>query len=115
MKALTEATDPPFVVRAVAARDAARAEAMIARWGLGSSARAFGSYDVLLDSAAALGLDALYIPLPSALHLPLVRRAASLGLHVLLEKPIAAADEGEARALLDACEGAGVQLMDGTM
>ena len=59
-------------------------------------------------------IDALYIPLPSALHLPWVKRAAAAGKHVLLEKPISVT-AAEAEEMVGACRRAGVQLMDGTM
>ena len=59
-------------------------------------------------------VDAVYIPLPSALHLRWVQAAAAAGKHVLLEKPVAA-NEAELEAMLAAVRAAGVQLMDGTM
>ncbi len=58
--------------------------------------------------------DRRYIPLPSALHVPWVRKAAAAGRHILLEKPVAV-DGAELDAILAACSEAGVQLMDGTM
>lgn len=59
-------------------------------------------------------VHAVYIPLPSTLHLEWVRAAAAAGKHVLLEKP-AAVNAQELQAMLEACRAAGVQLMDGTM
>lgn len=67
-----------------------------------------------LQVLADPSVHAVYIPLPSALHLPWVRAAAAAGKHALLEKP-AAVDAQELQAMLQACQAAGVQLMDGTM
>ena len=97
---------------AVGSRDAAKAAALLERWGLGGgAATAYGSYEEVLSDPR---VGAVYIPLPSALHLRWVRAAAAAGKHVLLEKPVAV-DEEELGAMLAACEAAGVQLMDGTM
>src|SRR5262245_16317981 len=49
-------------IDAVASRDAAKAKAFAARFGI---ARAHDSYDALLDDD---GLDAVYVPLPNSLH-----------------------------------------------
>ncbi len=76
-----------------------------------ASCKAYGSYDELLDHP---GITAVYIPLPSALHVEWVRKAAAKKLHVLLEKPVAIDDES-LEAIFRACEEAGVVLMDGTM
>jgi predicted dehydrogenase len=59
-------------------------------------------------------VDAVYIPLPTALRHPWVIRAAEAGKHVLCEKPIACS-EREAREMVDACAANGVQFMDGVM
>lgn len=98
-------------VVAVGSRDATKAAALLARWGLADSAAAYGCYEAVLADPA---VDAVYIPLPSALHLRWVEAAAAAGKHVLLEKPVAV-NEAELSGILAACEAAGVQLMDGTM
>src|SRR5659263_263408 len=69
-------------VVAIASRDARRAEAFAARWGIG---RAYGSYDALLSDDA---VDAVYVPLPNGLHHPWTLRALQAGKHVLCEKPV---------------------------
>jgi predicted dehydrogenase len=59
-------------------------------------------------------VDAVYIPLPSSVHVHWARRAAEQGKHILLEKPIAVS-AADTAAILDVCAEHNVQLMDGTM
>ncbi|WP_158842900.1 Gfo/Idh/MocA family protein [Saccharothrix deserti] len=77
----TAATLPDVDLVAVASRDLAKAE---------SAARPYGAdpvagYRALLDRD---DVDAVYVPLPSGLHAPWVRRALRAGKHVLAEKPL---------------------------
>ena len=51
--------------------------------------------------------EAVYIATPNHLHRPLTEAAARAGKHVLSEKPMATS-EGDARAMVEACEQAGV-------
>src|SRR5690606_4573966 len=60
---------------AVASRDQARAKAFADEFGIPLS---FGSYEALLDSNT---VDAIYLPLPPALHLPWTKAAAERGKH----------------------------------
>ena len=77
-------------VAAIASRDADKAGAMAARFGI---EKAYGSYDALL---ADPDIDAIYNPLPNHLHVPLTLQALAQGKPVLCEKPIAlTADEAE--------------------
>lgn len=69
------------VVAAVAARDRGRAEQFATKHGI---ARVHGSYEALL---ADPDLDAVYVPLPAALHAPWTIAAVEVGKHVLCEKP----------------------------
>jgi xylose dehydrogenase (NAD/NADP) len=89
-KLLDSGTDQQFV--AVASRDAARAEAYAREKGI---ARAHGSYEALL---ADLDVDAIYNPLPNALHPEWSIRALEAGKHVLCEKPFSRRPEDVERA-----------------
>lgn len=92
-------------VAAIASRDPNRAAQAAEDHDIPES---YGSYEALLADAA---IDAVYIPLPNALHAEWTRKAADAGLHVLCEKPIAG-DADEAAALFDYCDDAGVTLME---
>jgi D-xylose 1-dehydrogenase (NADP+, D-xylono-1,5-lactone-forming) len=89
-KLLDSGTDQEFV--AVASRDAARAEAYAREKGI---ARAHGSYEALL---ADPDVDAIYNPLPNALHAEWSIRALEAGKHVLCEKPFSRHPEDVERA-----------------
>ena len=82
------------VVAAVAARDAARAQAFAAKHGI---ARVHESYETLI---ADPDLDAIYIPLPNGLHGRWIRAALGTGKHVLCEKPFTA-NAAEAREIAE--------------
>ncbi len=79
-KLLDSGTDQEFV--AVGSRDGARAEAYAREKGI---ARAHDSYEALL---ADPDVDAIYNPLPNALHVEWSIRALEAGKHVLCEKPL---------------------------
>ncbi|MEZ6133976.1 MAG: Gfo/Idh/MocA family oxidoreductase [Pirellulaceae bacterium] len=72
---------------------------------------AFGSYEALLASPE---IDAVYIPLPTALRAEWVKRAALAGKHVLGEKP-AAINAQQVEEMLACCRENNVQYMDGVM
>lgn len=93
---------------AVASRDAGRAAACAAELGV---ARSFGSYDALLADDT---LDAIYIPLPVALHTEWTIKALRAGKHVLCEKPFATSAV-DAVACFDAAEAAGRVCIEGLM
>lgn len=82
------------VVAAVAARDMSRGEAFAAKNGI---ARVHGSYEALI---ADPDVDAIYNPLPNALHGRWTRAAIEAGKHVLCEKPFMA-NAVEAREIAD--------------
>lgn len=79
-------------ISAIASRDLAKAKSVAAKLTI---PKAYGSYeDVLKDPS----IEAVYIPLPNHLHVPLAIKAAEAGKHVLCEKPIALTAE-EAKKL----------------
>ena len=73
--------------------------------------RVFDSYDALL---AAPEIDAIYIPLPNALHVEWTEKAAAAGKHVLCEKPIAMDRDGISR-LIEARERSGKLIAEAWM
>ena len=95
-------------VTAVASRDAARAAAYASELGIPHS---HGSYEALLDDHE---VDAVYVPLPNAMHAEWTERAARAGKHVLCEKP-AARRRTDAERMAAACRAAGVILMEAFM
>jgi predicted dehydrogenase len=93
---------------AVASREAARAESFADEFGI---ERAHDSYGALVADDA---VDAVYVPLPNALHREWTERAADHGKHVLCEKPLGV-DADEATAMGEYCADAGVTLMEAFM
>jgi predicted dehydrogenase len=87
---LDSGSDQQFV--AVGSRDLARAEAFAAEKGI---ERAHGSYEALLADPE---VDAIYNPLPNALHVEWSVRALEAGKHVLCEKPLSRHPDDIARA-----------------
>jgi xylose dehydrogenase (NAD/NADP) len=67
-------------------------------------------YEAYDDGEAAAEYDAAYVATPNAIHRQNVETAASLGKHVLTEKPIAATVAG-AEDIVETCRDAGVRLM----
>src|SRR5579871_6255986 len=88
-------------IAGIASRDRARAEAAARELGI---PKAYGSYEEML---ADPGIEAVYIPLPNHLHVPMSIRAAEAGKHVLCEKPIAM-NVAETLELMAARDRAGV-------
>ena len=92
----------------IASRDSNRAQSFADRLGI---PKAYGSYEALLDDA---DVDAVYIPLPNALHCEWTIKAAAHGKHVLCEKPFAAS-AAEVDEMIAACAARGVLLMEAFM
>ena len=70
--------------------------------------KAYDSYDKLLDDP---DIDAVYIPLPNALHKEWVIKAAEKGKHILCEKPLGI-NAQEVLEMKAACERYNVKLME---
>ena len=80
-------------ITAIASRDADRAHQAATQLGIPKS---YGSYHELLADPE---IQAVYIPLPNHLHVPLSIKAAEAGKHVLCEKPLSLTAE-EAKSLI---------------
>ena len=93
---------------AIASRTLDRAAAFAAETGM---ERAHGSYEALLADPE---IDAVYIPLPTGLRRDWVLKAAAAGKHILCEKPVAPHASAVVE-MIEACQDAGVQFMDGVM
>ena len=93
---------------AVASRDQDRAEGYAAEWEI---PHAYGSYEAML---ADPDVDAVYIPLPNALHAEWAIRCAEKGKHILCEKPMATTPEDVAR-MAGAAQQNGVILQEAAM
>lgn len=99
------AANPDAAVTAVADTDAARADGLARQHG----ALTFGSYGELLASGE---VDAVSVCVPHDLHPPVTQAAAELGIHLLMEKPIANT-LAEADAMIAAADRANVTMMIG--
>ena len=95
-------------VVAVGSRDVAAARRFAEELGI---PRAHGSYEDLLADPE---VDAVYIPLPNHMHLEWTIAAARAGKHVLCEKPLAVT-AADAERMVEACDAAGVRLMEAFM
>ncbi|XP_059640988.1 uncharacterized oxidoreductase At4g09670-like [Cornus florida] len=102
---------PNSILRAIASRSIEKAKRFAIKNSLPDDVKIYGSYDELLDDPC---VDAVYMPLPTSLHLQWAVLAAQKKKHILLEKPTAL-DVDQLDQILEACESNGVQFMDGTM
>jgi predicted dehydrogenase len=103
------------IVAAIATRDPARSRELItdrqALFPFPDPPTAHGTYEELLADPS---IEAVYLPLPTALRKTWVLRAAAAGKHILSEKP-AATGADELHEMLAACRANHVQFMDGVM
>ncbi len=93
---------------AIASREPARAEEAARGYGI---PRAYGAYEALLDDR---DVQAVYIPLPNALHHRWTLACAAARKHVLCEKPLALTAV-ECEEMAAACRRHGVALMEAFM
>lgn len=89
-------------VAAIIDPDRGRAKAIASRHG----ARCFGSLDEMISGAV---VDAVHITSPTDTHAQIAKVALRAGLHVLVEKPLAA-DATETETLFTMAERSGVQI-----
>ncbi|KAJ3702667.1 hypothetical protein LUZ61_006372 [Rhynchospora tenuis] len=102
---------PNATLVAVGSRSIDKAQKFISDNGLPASTIPLAPYDAVLDHPS---VDAVYVPLPTSLHVTWAVAAAKKGKHVLLEKPTALCVE-ELDVILEACRANRVQFMDSTM
>jgi predicted dehydrogenase len=95
-------------ITGIASRSASQAAAFAKEFGIPAH---YGSYDALLADPS---IDAVYVPLPPALHAEWTIRAARAGKHVLLEKP-AAPSSADVERMIEACEASRVVYMEAFM
>lgn len=102
---------PNACLAAVGSRSSEKAAQFATANNFPATAKVYGSYDGVLDDPE---IDAVYMPLPTSLHVRWAVLAAEKKKHVLLEKPVAL-NAVEFDKIIEACERNGVQFMDGTM
>ncbi|KAF4379551.1 hypothetical protein F8388_023568 [Cannabis sativa] len=106
---------PGVTLYAIGSRSIDKAEKFASLIGVSGTdheiIKLYGSYDQVLQDPC---VDAVYLPLPTSLHIQWAVKAANKKKHVLLEKP-AALNVAELDQILEACRSNGVQFMDGTM
>ncbi|XVE60853.1 hypothetical protein DITRI_Ditri05aG0160200 [Diplodiscus trichospermus] len=102
---------PNATLSAVASRSIDKATNFAKANAFPPETKIYGSYESLLDDP---DIDAVYLPLPTSLHLRWAVLTAQKKKHLLLEKPVAL-NVAEFDEILKACEENGVQIMDGTM
>ncbi|HWG28607.1 Gfo/Idh/MocA family oxidoreductase [Actinospica sp.] len=96
---------PEVTVAAIAARDPQRARRFAAKHRI---ATVHDSYQAVLDDP---DIDAVYNPLPNALHAPWTLKAIAAGKHVLCEKPFTS-NAVEARTVAEAAAASGLVVME---
>lgn len=96
---------------AIGSRDIDKARLFAVQNHLDSNVRLYGSYDQLLNDP---NVQAVYMPLPTKLHLEWGIKVANAKKHLLIEKPVAC-NADELRQIVAACWRNGVIFMDGVM
>ena len=93
---------------AIASRSEDKLKQAVEKFGF---AKTYHSYDELLDDKS---VEAVYIPLPNALHKEWVIKAAQKGKHILCEKPLGLSEE-EVQEMADTAKKYSVKLMEAFM
>ncbi|KAF3679648.1 Cytochrome, family 78, subfamily A, polypeptide 7 [Capsicum annuum] len=96
---------------AIGSRSLEKANKFAAENNFPATAKVYGSYEEVVNDP---NVDAVYVPLPTSLHVQWAVLAAEKKKHLLCEKPVGLNVE-EVDVILKACESNGVQFMDGTM
>ncbi|XP_029128996.1 uncharacterized oxidoreductase At4g09670-like [Cajanus cajan] len=78
---------PNAALHAVGSRSLDKVRAFAVANGFPAAAKVYGSYEAVLQDP--VDVDAVYVPLPTSLHVRWVVLAARSKKHVLLEKPVA--------------------------
>ncbi|XP_042512739.1 uncharacterized oxidoreductase At4g09670-like [Macadamia integrifolia] len=102
---------PNSTLYAIGSRSLDKAKKFAAENDFPPSAKIYDSYEAVLYDP---DVDAVYVPLPTSLHVKWAVLAAEKKKHLLLEKPVAL-NVAEFDLIIEACEANGVQFMDGTM
>lgn len=93
---------------AIASRDVSKLDTAVQTFGF---VKTYQDYQALLSDP---DVEAVYIPLPNALHKEWTLKALRAGKHVLCEKPLAQTED-DCREMLDAAKQAGVLLGEAFM
>jgi predicted dehydrogenase len=96
---------------AIGSRDLEKAKQFAIENSISNTVALYGSYAEVLSNP---DVNAVYIPLPTTLHLEWVTKAANAGKHIIIEKPVAV-NASEFHQMIQVCEQNNVFLMDGTM
>ena len=99
------ADSPSVRVTALVSGDAGKAGKLAKRYDVPFTC----GYDEFESLRARTDVHAVYLALPVSMHREFTERAAKLGKHVFVEKPMAS-DVGESRAMIEDCRSAGVLL-----
>eukprot|EP00262_Sarcandra_glabra_P008349 TRINITY_DN21804_c0_g1_i1.p1 TRINITY_DN21804_c0_g1~~TRINITY_DN21804_c0_g1_i1.p1 ORF type:complete len:362 (-),score=20.53 TRINITY_DN21804_c0_g1_i1:164-1249(-) len=102
---------PNSTLYAIGSRSIEKAKRYATENRFPSTVKTYGSYEEVLDDPC---VDAVYVPLPTSLHVRWAVAAAEKKKHMILEKPTAL-HVSDLDIILEACESNGVQFMDSTM
>lgn len=102
---------PNAVLSAVASRSLEKAASFARANNCSTEVKIYGSYEGVIEDPT---IDAIYLPLPTSLHVKWALKVAQSKKHLLMEKPVAM-NVQKFDEIAKACEENGVQFMDGTM